>query len=285
MGHLDFVRRKRKPMITLDSIVKQYNKKVILNDISLVIKLGDSVAFTGHNGCGKSTLLKVVAGLVAPTSGKVKYQQPFLFHYVPEHFPKMNFSSEEYLMFQGRLSGMKEGALRERIQELSEDFFFESMLYTKMKDLSKGSLQKVGVIQALLKQPEVLLLDEPLSGQDVASQQVFIDKINDMRRKGVTILMSCHEPYLIDAITEQTYHFEQGKLAALYKERQQSEKWFVLFFDQGSNSCVPEKWKGHLQFVEGGCKIRCSQQYSNEIILDMLQEGWNLRGMWDEDSK
>lgn len=270
-------------MITLNNVVKKYNQKVVLNDISFAIEPGQSIAFTGHNGCGKSTLLKVVAGLIQPTSGKVEYEQPFLFHYVPEHFPKMNFTAEEYLLFQGGMDGLTEGMVKEQIHCLSEDFFFENMLHTKMKHLSKGSLQKVGVIQALLKEPDVLLLDEPLSGQDVASQQVFIDKMNALRQNGVTILMSCHEPYLIDAITDWTYRFENGKLTAVKNEKSLEEKWFVLFFEKGPGAVVSEKCKGHLQFVEGGCKLRCSERYSNEIIVEMLNAGWNLRGMWNED--
>ena len=85
-------------MITLDNIVKQYNKKMVLNGISMTIEQGQSIAFTGHNGCGKSTLLKIISGLVRPTSGKVEYERPFLFHYVPEHFPKMNLTAEQYLI-------------------------------------------------------------------------------------------------------------------------------------------------------------------------------------------
>ena len=115
-------------MITLNSIVKKYNKKVVLNDISFVVHSGQSIAFTGHNGCGKSTLLKVIAGLVQPTSGNVKYDEHFLFHYVPEHFPKMNFTAEEYLVFQGSIDGLKKEKVKEQIECLSEDFFFENML-------------------------------------------------------------------------------------------------------------------------------------------------------------
>lgn len=272
-------------MITLDCIVKKFDKKVVLNGISLEIQAGQSIAFTGHNGCGKSTLLKVIAGLVQPTSGKVKYERPFLFHYVPEHFPKMRFTAEEYLMFQGKMDGLKEKEIGNQIRSLSSDFFFENMLGTRMKDLSKGSLQKVGVIQALMKEPEVLLLDEPLSGQDVASQQVFIRKMNALRKKGTTILMSCHEPYLIDAISDWTCRFESGKLVAVKNEKIQNEQWFVLQFERGSGSIVPEKWKGHLQFVENGCRVRCSEADSKGLILEMLESGWEMRGMWNEDSK
>lgn len=270
-------------MITLDNIVKQYNKKMVLNGISMTIEKGQSIAFTGHNGCGKSTLLKIISGLVRPTSGKVSYEGPFLFRYVPEHFPKMNLTAEQYLLSQGKMDGLEDSELKERIQELSEDFFFTSMLDTPMKHLSKGSLQKAGVIQALLKEPEVLLLDEPLSGQDVMSQQAFIQKMNELRKKGIIILMSCHEPYLVDAITNHVYQIEEGRLTAVHNKKNQGRKWYVLFFEKGEKAIVPEKWKGHLQFIENGCNLRIPENQCNAAVLEMLEAGWNLRGMRNED--
>ena len=80
-------------MITLNHIVKEYDRKVILNDINLTIEQGRSVAFTGYNGCGKSTLLKIIAGLVRPTKGTVSLEKGPVIRYVPEHFPKMNLTA------------------------------------------------------------------------------------------------------------------------------------------------------------------------------------------------
>ena len=269
-------------MITLNHIVKQYNKKVVLNDISLTISEGQSVSFTGHNGCGKSTLLKVIAGLVRPTAGAVSYEKQLLFHYIPEHFPKMSLTAEEYLFSQGKMDGLSVEETKERMKELSEEFFLRQMLDTPLKHLSKGSLQKVGVIQALLKEPDVLLLDEPLAGQDVMSQQVFIEKINELRKNKVIVLMSCHEPYLVDAISDEVYQFDGGKLTEIKMQTEQEMKWYTLFFEKQVNAVVPKEWQGHLQFVENGCKLRVTEENCNEAALKMLQAGWNLRGMWDE---
>ncbi len=271
-------------MITLNNIVKQYNQNMVLNDISLTIEHGRSIAFTGHNGCGKSTLLKVIAGLVRPTSGKVNYEKPFLFHYVPEHFPKMNLTAGEYLVSQGKMDGMNEAEVQNRVRSLSEEFFLGRMLDTPMKHLSKGSLQKVGVVQALLVEPDVLLLDEPLSGQDVMSQQIFMQKINGLRKKKVTVLMSCHEPYLVDAIADTVYRFENGKLVEAKNEMPDAEKWYKLFFETRKDAYVPEKRKGHLQFIENGCYLRVAESDCNVAVLEMIEAGWNLRGMWDEDN-
>ena len=272
--------RKVKPeMITLDKIGKDYSEKTVLKEISLQIEKGQSIALVGHNGCGKSTLLKIIAGLVEPTRGKVKYDRQLIFHYVPEHFPGMPLTAEKYLLSQGILAGLDKAEAKKRIQTMAEEFFFESMLKTSMKHLSKGSLQKVAVIQALLKTPDVLLLDEPLSGQDVASQQVFIDKVNALRKKGVIILMSCHEPFLTDAISDTVYQIENGVISLSRNKNLQEKTWFVLRFTNSEDCIVPEKWQGHLQYVENGCILRVEEKECDEAALTMLQAGWNLRGL------
>lgn len=287
-------------MITLEHVGKKYNKKVVLDDISLIVERGEAVAFTGHNGCGKSTLLKIIAGLVNPTSGSVHCERCRLFHYVPEHFPKMNLTAGEYLAYMGGLDGLGRKEAAGRIQSLSEDLFLSRMLDIPMKHLSKGSLQKVGVIQALLKEPEVLLLDEPLSGQDILSQQVFIRKIKGLQEHKVTILMSCHEPYLVDAIADVVYRFEDGRLSLVQAAHRQEERWYILFFRRQHGTGIPAQWQGHLQFVEKneegrqansaeseepeqGCNLRVPESSCDRAILEMLEAGWGLRGMWNED--
>ena len=120
--------------------------------------------------------------------------------------------------------------------KLCKDFFLEDMLNTSMKNLSKGTLQKIGVIQALLKPPQILLLDEPLSGQDADSQQVFIRKINQLRKENVTILMSCHEPYLIKSISDTLYVMEHGKPIKSEIRDDSSELPDLLFQKHGKES-------------------------------------------------
>lgn len=270
-------------MIALSHIVKEYDKKVILNDVNLTIEQGRTAAFVGHNGCGKSTLLKIVAGLVRPTKGTVCLEKGLMIHYVPEHFPKMNLTAVEYLSYMGKLEQLSGAELEARIHELSKDFFVSDMLNIPMKHLSKGSLQKIGVIQAMIKEPDILLLDEPLSGQDVMSQQVFIQKIKEMQKHNVTILMSCHEPYLIDAIADEVYEFAEGRFVSTSNKLAGEEPWYTIFFVKTEKAEIPESWKGHLQFTEQGCNVRVVERECNRAVIDMLEAGWNLRGMWSED--
>ena len=269
-------------MITLNHIVKEYDKKVILNDIDLTIDKGRSVAFTGHNGCGKSTLLKIIAGLVRPTKGTVCLEKGSMIHYVPEHFPKMNLTVAQYLTYMGKLEKLNGAELETRIHRLAEALFVSHMLNIPMKHLSKGSLQKIGVIQAILSEPDILLLDEPLAGLDMMSQQVFIREIKEMQKKNVTILMSCHEPYLVDAIADQVYEFAKGKFVSVNTKLVGKEQWYTMFFVRTENAEVPEAWKGHLQFTEQGCNMRVEERECNRAVMEMLEAGWSLRGMWNE---
>lgn len=272
-------------MIALEHIVKEYNKSVVLNDINLTIEQGRSLAFTGHNGCGKSTLLKVIAGLVRPTAGTVSLEKGKLIHYVPEHFPQMRLSAKQYLFYMGRMEKLEGVELETRIQKLAEDFFVSNMLDIPLKYLSKGSLQKIGVIQALLKEPDILLLDEPLSGQDVVSQQVFIQKMRELQKHNVTILMSCHEPYLVDAIADDVYQFVDGNIVLADHKSASETRWYAMLFVRTEKAVIPETWKGHLQFTEQGCILRTTEIDCNRAMVEMIEAGWNLRGMYNEDNK
>ena len=185
-------------MIELKDVRKSYNGKVIFEDVNLKLEDGTVTAFVGHNGCGKSTMLKVVSGLVRKDCGEIIYDRQYCFAYVPEKFPAINMSARAYLKHMAEIDGIYLKTDRmDRIHALAKDFYVESMLDKPMKNLSKGTLQKIGVIQAIMSNPEVLLLDEPLSGQDTDSQDVFIEKIKKIREQGTIILLSAHEPDLI----------------------------------------------------------------------------------------
>lgn len=156
-------------LISLQNVSKKYKTKELYSSINEVFNEADSVAFVGHNGCGKSTMLKIIARLVNPTEGKVIYSRQLKIRYVPEKFEPENITVRDFLGFMGRIDGLSMGYLDSTINGFANDFFITDFLDTNMKNLSKGTLQKVAVIQALLDRPDVLLLDEPLSGQDKES--------------------------------------------------------------------------------------------------------------------
>lgn len=270
-------------LITLKNVTHQYQNETILKDINLTVSEHQSITFTGHNGCGKSTLLKIIAGLIRPAQGSIQYYKDPLFHYVPERFPKMNLTARQYLSRMGNLDGLHTREVCRQIKKLSEEFFLSEMLDIPMKHLSKGTLQKVSVIQALMKRPDVLLLDEPLSGQDTDSQNVFIEKANELRRQGTVLIMSCHEQYLMDSISDTIYRIDNKHLFRLDDKKSSGGRHYILWFEKGWESRIPEICAGRMTSCGDRYKMVVQEKESNQLIACMIQEGWLLRRMEDAD--
>lgn len=270
--------------ISLRQVSKKYAEKWVFKDITWDFEEGSSTAFVGHNGCGKSTLLKVLSGVVKPSQGSVKHGRPLVFHYVPEKFPATPLTAEEYLLHMGVIDGRPRDVLRGEIRQMAEDFCMAEHLQGRMSTLSKGTLQKVVVIQALLAMPDVLLLDEPLSGQDVDAQKMFIEKVNDLRGRGVTLFMSCHEPELVAAVTEKAYTIEQGKLLPCAVSTQ--ERYRVLLCREGDEAARQQALtdlrdisKGDMLPYGSGYEIHLTQEECDRHLGRLLAQGWRLRGM------
>ena len=261
--------------ICLQNVSKKYNGKIILNNLNKNFSQGQSIAFVGHNGCGKSTLLKILAKLVAPTSGKVIYKKPLLFHYIPEKSFPLSLNSRQYLTHMGGLDGLEKNEIKSKIECFANDFFLTDLLDVPMKTLSKGTLQKVIVIQALLKTPDILLLDEPLSGQDSASQKVFIHKINQLREKNVTIFMSCHERQLVEAIAEKVYTIQNG---SIIEYQYKTENMYFVILENANHLPLIDTMHKYGSYYS----IKITQKECDIILPKLLQQGWKLRGLYNE---
>lgn len=264
-------------VIQLKGLTKKYDDRRILNEISISFSEGQAVAVMGRNGSGKSTFLKCTAKLVKPTAGSVVYKKPLLLHYVPEKFPKLPISARTFLTNMGRMDALKPKEVEQKIEKLGCDFFMDGLLDSSMKSMSKGTLQKVGVMQALLKKPDVLLLDEPLSGQDSASQAVFIQKINQLRKEGVTIFLSCHEQKLVDAIAQEVYIIQDGTLQPYRRERR---KAYVLIVERTTGQPYIEGMQRYGRYD----KYTVPEDRVDEEIQEILKRGWKLRGMYDAEA-
>ena len=272
-------------LLELKNITQSYNKQVILQDLTLSISQNQSIAFTGHNGCGKSTLLKLLAGLIRPTHGNVLYYGAPLFHYVPERFPKMNLTARQYLRHMGYLDGLSTEDVKTRYKALCEEFFLSDMLDIPIKHLSKGTLQKVSVIQALLKTPDVLILDEPLSGQDTDSQKVFIDTMNMLRKNGCTLLMSCHEMNLVNSISDTVYEIRDKQLQKTDMSNNYIRENDVLLFQPptGNGSHIMDIPAGFTAEEKGPfVEVTVPDGESRELILLLLHKGWELKQLYHE---
>ncbi|QED47266.1 ATP-binding cassette domain-containing protein [Cytobacillus dafuensis] len=190
---------------------KQMNGNLLLQDISISVKQGERIAIIGHNGSGKSSLLKLIGGIFEQSSGEIK-RANIKTAYVPEHFPEnICFKMQEYLLLMGKMSGSQGDELSKQITAYAKSFEIEEFLHTPLKNCSKGTKQKAGIIQALLMDPELLLLDEPLTGLDEQAQLELLNQL-ESKRGNNTIIFTVHESMLIDRLADRVLMIKNGRI-------------------------------------------------------------------------
>lgn len=191
------------------SIKKTYKRKEILKEVDFSLKKGEAVAFVGTNGCGKSTLLRILAGITTADEGEIITSPGCSYSFIPDRYEKTGFTIPQFMK---HVQGVLQIDAKEQLKEYYKNFYLEDMLDTPMKQLSKGTLQKAAVIQALLGEKDILFMDEPLSGQDIKSQQFFAQEIKKQKKQGLSIIMACHEPFLIEELADKVYQIKDGML-------------------------------------------------------------------------
>jgi Cu-processing system ATP-binding protein len=211
------------PAMDFIGICKSYGKAIALDDISLSFARGDSIALVGHNGAGKSTLIKIILGLIKPTAGDVRVlgQSPTSaafnelrrnIGYLPEQclFQK-NLTGRETLTFYARL---KDAPVND-FKDLFDRVDLLSAADRKVGTYSKGMRQRLGIAQALLGQPKLLVLDEPTTGLDPIARQNIYKIISEEKAAGASVLISSHVLTELDDRIDHVAILNQGKMAAI----------------------------------------------------------------------
>lgn len=200
-------------LITLQNVTKQYGPRTVLSDISLCINRGETIIVMGGNGSGKSTLLRLVSGLIPVTSGKrVVDSSQLVIGYAPDRMPKLRMTSTEYLTHMGTIAQIPKQQLQVRIKELHSLFNLEQSAI-KMTHYSKGMLQKVNLMQATLRTPDLLVLDEPFSGLDKESIAHLLTSLLAIQTEGASIIAAVHDPLVVSQLDGKTYWIRQGHIS------------------------------------------------------------------------
>ncbi|MQY02994.1 ATP-binding cassette domain-containing protein [Actinomadura macrotermitis] len=175
----------------LDDVAFRYRRRGpwILRDVTLDLPPGRVTEVTGRNGAGKSTLLALLSGLRRPTGGRIT-GRPRRVGYAPERFPAAQpFTVRGYLAHMSAMLKAPPGAM----DTWAERLHFAHLMDTHLPDLSKGSAQKVGLTQALLADPGLLILDEPFAGLDATTRAILPGLLCDLAAAGTTVLVSDHQ--------------------------------------------------------------------------------------------
>ena len=206
--------------ITIKKVDKSYDNQKVLTDISFSLKKGEIVGFLGPNGAGKSTLMKIITCYLQQDSGKVQVcnldtqEKDILVKakigYLPEHNPLYtDMYIKEYLSFVGNI--YKIDNLKNRIEEIIQQTGLTTEQNKKIKELSKGFKQRVGLAAALIHNPEVLILDEPTTGLD-PNQLVEIRNLIKEVGKDKTVLLSTHIMQEVDKMCNRVIIINKGKI-------------------------------------------------------------------------
>lgn len=208
--------------ISVNNVSKLYGKQHALNQVSFSIQKGEVVGFLGPNGAGKSTMMKIITCYIPPSAGGVKVcdfdvmdqsiEAKRNIGYLPEHNPLyLDMYVREYLSFVGGI--YKISNLKNRVEEMIEMVGLGIEAHKKIEALSKGFRQRVGLAQAMIHNPKVLILDEPTSGLD-PNQLAEIRELIIQIGKEKTVLLSTHIMQEVEAICSRTIIINKGKIVA-----------------------------------------------------------------------
>ncbi len=188
------------PVIETSDLHKRFDAIYALEGLTLTVRQGEVYGLLGPNGAGKTTLLHILLGFLRPDRGQVRVfgRRPSAARarvgYLPERVRyHVRFTPREYLLALGRFSGLGGKSLKSRCESLLELVGLSADADRRMGGFSKGMLQRLGIAQALVHEPELLLIDEPTSGLDPAGQREVIDLLSELRHRGHTVLMCTHQ--------------------------------------------------------------------------------------------
>lgn len=211
-------------MIEVSNLIKQYGKDIAVNDISFTVNEGEILGFLGPNGAGKSTTMNIITGYIAPTSGTVKIcgydiidepqKAKSKIGYLPEIPPLyVNMTVDEYLDFVCDIKKISKGDKKDVLEKIKDIVKISHVSNKIIKNLSKGYKQRVGIAQALIGNPEILILDEPTVGLDPKEIIEIRDFIKTLG-KNHTVILSSHILSEISAVCDRVLILNKGVIVA-----------------------------------------------------------------------
>lgn len=213
-------------MIELIHLVKKFGELVAVNDVSLTIPDGEFFAMLGPNAAGKTTTLKILAGLMKPTSGSTVVAGLDVQRHPLETRKRMAFVPDfpflydkltpwEFFRFTGQLFEMEDEKIASNAGELVERFNLEPFASKMIEGLSHGTKQRVAIVSALLHDPDIFVIDEPMIGLDPHHARVVKDILKERSREGMTVLVSTHQLSVAEEMADRIGIIHGGRLIAV----------------------------------------------------------------------
>ncbi len=262
-------------MIEIKNLTKKFANNTVLDNISFSVKTGEILGFLGPNGAGKSTTMKIITSFWTPTSGQVEVagldiaknsiETRKKIGYLPETVPLYeDMRVFEYLRFVAKIRGLKKENIKNRLSEVVEICGLKKVLRQPIEELSKGYRQRVGLAQAIMHDPEILILDEPTTGLDPNQIAEIRHLIKELGREK-TVIFSTHILSEVSATCDRVVIINNGKIVSEGKPDELAAK-------AGSKEIIYVKIKGpkeeilkNLSEVEGVIKFESKDKETDNI--------------------
>ncbi len=210
-------------MIRLEHIIKKFGSFTAVDDLTIEIKAGEFYGFLGPNGAGKTTTIKMMVGLFAPTSGTIRIngfdiqneptEAKMATGYIPDQpFLYEKLTGREFLYFSAGLYKMNHAETTERIKEIADLFEIGSWIDQRTENYSQGMRQRIVIASALLHDPKVLIIDEPMVGLDPRSAHIVKETLKKKSKEGVAIFMSTHSLPVAEELCNRIGIIKEGRL-------------------------------------------------------------------------
>jgi ABC-2 type transport system ATP-binding protein len=265
-----------------------------LDDVSIRVHRGEIFGLLGPNGAGKTTFVRILLGIIFPTSGDASIFGEPVSHYwikqkigfLPEnHRYPVHFSGEGVLRYFGTLSGMDRAALSKRIDDLLHLVNMKQWRGIKLRKYSKGMLQRIGLAQALINEPDLIFLDEPTDGVDPIGRKEIRDVLKRLRDQGKTIFLNSHLLSEVEIISDRVAILKHGKVIKCGRtdEFTTMAHDYEIDYDGSLNNGLIEKIKAidsSSRIDEGRLYIASDSKENVNSILDILRsEGVIVKSM------
>lgn len=223
-------------VLTIDNLGKSFKEKTVISNISFEVRKGEIMAILGPNGAGKSTTIRNIMGILYPDAGTITFHHAASGE-IPKH--KIGYLPEERGMYKNvkvmdillYLAELKDYPLdkaKERALAYLTKFGLEGKDKSTIEELSKGMGQKVQFIASILHEPELLILDEPFSGLDPVSQELFKDEIRSLAKQGTAILLSAHQMNLVEEMADRLFLIHRGQ-KVIYGKMDEVKRQYANF--------------------------------------------------------
>ncbi|MGW0423624.1 ATP-binding cassette domain-containing protein [Streptomyces sp. NPDC003015] len=271
-----------------EGLTKRYGRgRWILRDVDMEVSAEDVLAVVGGNGSGKSTLLRILVGLCRPTSGTVSGRPPNI-GYVPDRFTAPDrMSALSYLTHMGRVRGLSGSAARVRAALLLERLALVGGPDAALRTLSKGNAQKVALAQALLVEPDLLVLDEPWSGLDASAHGVLAEFIEQVAARGGAVVFTDHREAITRTHATCVHVLGDGRVTPRDGARAQGrlpEVELVLTAPPTGAPPTEVSWCDLPGVLDAARRrealvLRVTREHSDTVLLTALRHRWSVEGV------